>query len=66
MLIKAILKLTNPIVLVYSAVGYEYVMDKATTTKCWAFLMVVKERVGGYRNKIRHFVDYISKDKEIV
>ncbi len=52
--------------LVYSPIGYEYVMEKADISKGWTFPAVDEESSLGYQNEISHFVNCVQFDQEIM
>ena len=50
-------------ILTYSAVGYDYAVEKAGSTKGWSFTMVEELWNYGFPQEFAHFVDCVQYDK---
>jgi myo-inositol 2-dehydrogenase / D-chiro-inositol 1-dehydrogenase len=51
-------------ILTYSAVGYDYAVEKAGSTKGWSFTMVEELWNYGFPQEFAHFVDCVQHDKQ--
>ncbi len=47
----------------YSAVGYDYAVEKAGSTKGWSFTIYEEEWNYGFPQEMAHFVDCVQNDK---
>src|SRR5215470_15787349 len=47
----------------YSAVGYDYAVEKAGSTKGWSFTVYEEEWNYGFPQEMEHFVDCVQNDK---
>jgi predicted dehydrogenase len=50
-------------ILTYSAVGYDYAVEKAGSTKGWSFTMYEELWNYGFPQELAHFVDCVKNDK---
>src|SRR5262249_31763328 len=48
----------------YSAVGYDYAVEKAGSTKGWSFTVYEEEWNYGFPQEMAHFVDCVLQDKQ--
>ena len=53
----------NPII-IYSDVGYSYVVEKASTSRGWTSPVIDENYQYGFCNMLRHFVTCVLEDKE--
>jgi predicted dehydrogenase len=51
-------------ILTYSAVGYDYAVEKAGSTKGWSFTMYEELWNYGFPQEFAHFVDCVANDKQ--
>lgn len=50
--------------LTYSEIGYDYAMEKASTTKGWSFTVFEEAFNQGYPQELRHFIQCVQTDEE--
>src|SRR5262249_26296663 len=50
-------------ILTYSAVGYDYAVEKSGSTKGWSFTMFEELWNYGFPQEMAHFVDCVQHDK---
>jgi predicted dehydrogenase len=48
----------------YSAIGYDYAVEKAGSTKGWSFTIYEEEWNYGFPQEMAHFVDCVQNDKQ--